>query len=770
MTRIKLLLIASFVLITIFGCEREHEKYQRPEWLAGKVYEQILEEEDLSTFAQSVELTGFDDIINVSGSYTVFAPTNEAFNAYFAANPEYNSIEDIPVEKLSEIVRYHIVQNPWSEVQLRSLDIYGWIDTLDVANNEPRGFKRETLFRNEPRNYGVEYKGSGRNRRVTIVDTTSAPLLRKVVTDRKYVPIFFQEYLNIYDLEQSDYQFYFDRPFEGTGDMYFAGAKLVSDEIFAENGFIYKVDRIVEPLKTAYDILAEEDGTNDYTDLLDLINEFPDFDYNMEETFNQPGADQGLEVDSLFDLEYPELIFDINKESTSAPKGTFGLPQNVTIRYHHGMLAPTNEAFRRFINEYLRIPNGWGGLEQSPQHIKRIIAQTYMSQRPIYPSNFEEGFQNGEKDRVVLDPSTVIEKKFGSNATFIGLDEAVVPRAFSSVTGPIYLQRGYSKMMYAIERAGLLAALKREGQNYSLFVESDISSDLDSSFFYIAQDDLFRFYAFQIFEGADPELVVFTVDDIRNLILNHIALSTPTGIPTKEFIPNMAGSFIIFDNETGEVSGTGQTTVGFRGSESKENIPREINFESDNGTTFEIDNWFSFTTSNIFTQVSSRYPGFHQLLRKAGLTRDKEFRYTFVSNNEFYTVFAPTDEAIEASNLNELPVEELRSRLLLHFVKGDLIFTDGRKPAQYYETERVAERSTQFSTFYTSLFIEPGIDVIRIKTPGGENYVEVVESDNANMLAGVITGDSQSAFPDLYNNGVIHEIDKVLSVEDVDTN
>ena len=769
MTRIKIV-IASVILLAFFGCQDPEEDpyYKRPEWLDGKLYEQILADENLSTFAQCVEITGYDEIINVSGSYTVFAPTNEAFETFFAANPEYNSVENIPVEELTEIVRFHIVQNPWSEIQLRSLDIYGWIDTLDITNDEPRGFKRETLFRSDDRKYGVDYVQSGRDYKSIIIDTTNADLTRKVVSSRKYAPIFFQEYFNIYDLEQSDYQFYFERPFDGSSDMYYAGAKLVSEEIFAENGFIYKVDRVVEPLKTAYEILETSNGANAYTDFLDLINFFPDFEYNMEETFNQPGADQGLAVDSLFNLQYPELVFDIHSENTSAPEGTFGLPQNVTIRYHHGLMAPTNSTFNSFINEYLRIPNGWGGLDRAPEHIKRIIAQTYMSQKPIYPTNFENGFLNGEQDEVILDPAHIIEKQFGSNATFIGLNKAIVPRAFSSVTGPIYLQRGYSKVMYAIEKAGLLSALKRQGQNYSLFVESDMETSIDSSFFY----DLFNdnFYAFQLFEGGDAERVVLTVDDIRNLILNHIALNTPTGIPRKEFIPNMAGNFIIFDNETGAVSGTAQTTEGYRGIPAPPNMPKAINFEADNGTTYEIDNWFSFTASNLFTRISAEYPRFHGLLRKAGLTRDKEFRYTFVSNNEFYTVFVPTDEAIQASNLGELPKDELKNQLLLHFVKGDLIFTDGRNPAQYYETERIAESSTQFSTFYTNMYVEPGVDVIRIKSSGGENYVEIIESENANMLAGIISGDGQSAYPDLYNNAVIHEIDKVLSLEDVDTN
>ena len=60
----------------------------------------------------------------------------------------------------------------------------------------------------------------------------------------------------------------------------------------------------------------------------------------------QPGADQGLQVDSLFDITYPDITFNIVNEKTQAPKGTTGLPSNVTIRYHHGLVAPTDEALK----------------------------------------------------------------------------------------------------------------------------------------------------------------------------------------------------------------------------------------------------------------------------------------------------------------------------------------------------------------------------------------------------------------------------------------
>ena len=119
--------------------------------------------------------------------------------------------------------------------------------------------------------------------------------------------------------------------------------------------------------------------------------------------------------------------------------------------------------------------------------------------------------------------------------------------------------------------------------------------------------------------------------------------------------------------------------------------------------------------------------------------------------------------------MNSLPVDELRQVLLLHFVQGELIFTDGNKPSGYYETARIDEKSTAFSNVYTQMFVEPGIDVIRFRTKEGALYAEITESQVTNRLTGVNLGTGQEVFPNSYNNAVIHQIDKVLNVNEVDT-
>lgn len=753
--------------IGITSCEPDGPSiYDRPDWLAGKLYTQISTEEDLSVFATCIELTGMDTIIDQSGSYTVFAPTNQAFEEWFRNHPGYNSVEDIPLPELDELVKFHVVQNPWSRLQLTSLDVHGWIDSTDLANNKPRGFKRETLLRKKDKVYGVR----GSLNRQTIVDTTQSNWQRRVINTRKFAPVFFNQYFDIYDLNTTDYEFYFDRSFEASDDIYFAGGRVIGEEIFAENGFVYKIDRVVEPMKNAYEILNTESHGNDYSIFLDFLNRFPQFTYNEQETFRQPGATEGLRVDSLFNLNYPQLAFDFTSERTQPPRGTMGLPSDVSIRFHHGMVAPTNEAFEKFVNDFFVGPNRWGSIDGAPAHMRSIIANTHLSANAIYPTDFARGFYNGENDVINLDQSTIVHKEFGSNSTFIGVDEALVPRAFSSVTGPVYLQRGYSIGMYAIELSGLLPTLKRRNQDYSFFIESDANLRADSSLMYNSQEN--RFSVWQIFApGVPPQQWGLSTRELRTLLLNHIGTSVPTGQARKEFIPNLAGNYIIVNNETGEVSGTGTTTAGYMGTRAMPNHPRQISTNADNGITFDIDNWFSFRSGNIFSIIANTYPHFHNLINRAGLARIAEGRYTFISENQFYSIFIPTPEALEAAGADELTGDALRNFVRLHFIQGDVIFTDGNKLPGYYETARIDERSTPFNTVYTSLYINPGIDVIEFPGRDGSNYSLIHESNATNIMASrsIIEGTGPARIPNIVNQGVIHEIDKAFELEMMDT-
>ncbi|WP_367390565.1 fasciclin domain-containing protein [Lewinella sp. LCG006] len=51
----------------------------------------------------------FVSILSGDGPFTVFAPTNAAFEALLASNPDWNTLADIPVATLETVLKYHVV-------------------------------------------------------------------------------------------------------------------------------------------------------------------------------------------------------------------------------------------------------------------------------------------------------------------------------------------------------------------------------------------------------------------------------------------------------------------------------------------------------------------------------------------------------------------------------------------------------------------------------------------------------------------------------------
>ncbi|MEO1013059.1 MAG: fasciclin domain-containing protein [Bacteroidota bacterium] len=63
----------------------------------------------LTTATPSVD---FVTILSESGLYTVFAPSNEAFDALFQDNPDWSTVEDIDEDALNAVLSHHVIGGP----------------------------------------------------------------------------------------------------------------------------------------------------------------------------------------------------------------------------------------------------------------------------------------------------------------------------------------------------------------------------------------------------------------------------------------------------------------------------------------------------------------------------------------------------------------------------------------------------------------------------------------------------------------------------------
>jgi len=264
--------------------------------------------------------------------------------------------------------------------------------------------------------------------------------------------------------------------------------------------------------------------------------------------------------------------------------------------------------------------------------------------------------------------------------------------------------------------------------------------------------------------------------DIRTLILNHVATDQPKGIARKEFIKNLQGNYLIYDNVSHVVQGTSPSTFGYQGAKQVLNIPRQISTNSDNGATYEIDSWFNFSVSSVFNTLLIQFPKFHALIKRAGLSNDALSTYSFMSPTVNYTVFAPSDSLLTTMSTltTAMSQAELKKFVMMYFIPGQILFTDGNMTSGYYETCRVDDQSTPFATVYTKIKVVAGIDKITIASVDGSNDVIVNESPRTNMIMSksIVNGATTTTidvYPNTVANGVVHEVKKPLLFGQIDT-
>ena len=257
-------------------------------------------------FTECLRLAGLDKILDVSGSWTVFAPTDDAMKQFLAEN-QYAGISDIPPEELERITEFHVIQNPWSLEQLKSLGVNGW-KTGDDDKSNPFAYKRETMLKNPVEKYWIK---RDRQKEMIVIDSTISDGYKRVfVQSRKYVPIFYDDYLKLNGLTSEDYRFYFNRVYE-PGNVYYAGAKILKSDILAENGFVHIIDKVVSPMLNARELLEREMPGETYKLFTEMVYwYYPDFEFNKEATFNQPEVRLGGVADTLWDLNYAGLALD----------------------------------------------------------------------------------------------------------------------------------------------------------------------------------------------------------------------------------------------------------------------------------------------------------------------------------------------------------------------------------------------------------------------------------------------------------------------------
>lgn len=99
-----------------------------PEVTVTTIADFVANNDNYSSLLAALEVTGLTATLDGTAEYTVFAPDNDAFSAFLEANG-FNSLDDVPVEVLEQVLLYHVQPG-----EILSSDLStGYIESLAVG-------------------------------------------------------------------------------------------------------------------------------------------------------------------------------------------------------------------------------------------------------------------------------------------------------------------------------------------------------------------------------------------------------------------------------------------------------------------------------------------------------------------------------------------------------------------------------------------------------------------------------------------------------------
>lgn len=697
--------------------KKEWDKfYNRPEGLEPPIYQVLKSKGNFNLLLACIDKAGYHDILSNAGYWTLFAPTDEAFNNYFKEN-NLSGMEALDSVKAQQIVRYCLVYNSFNTDRLDDYQsTTGWVTD--------KAFKRRTtyydLFDTAMVNGQVLHTiASNRNGSYISSDNNN-----------KYIPYFTNPFFTDSKLTASDYNYFYPgTPFTGLNIL---DARITETNIPAENGNIHVIDKVLTPLQNIEKYLA---GKPEYSLFNSLFQQ-----YMVTYTENADATKRYQILYNSSDKVYVKmynagLAFSLNNENYLKQQDNDGQTNGWSI------FAPTNDVLEPYLKQVVleHYNNDLANLNKLPIQTLTDLLNAHLWQTPVWPTKFATTSNFlGEEARFDVH-ADIIDKKFLSNGFFYGAHKVQESNLFSTVYARPYLDPDYTLMTRLLNQE-LKQVISNPNFTYTLLMMSDnklraLGFDWDGN-----RSSWVNTIAGALGAG-DPKGTV-------NRLINMCVIATPNNelgnLTGTGIISTIGGELIKWDN--GRFYAAGNIDAGYQVTVTDKKTMK-------NGIAYYTDNLLLFSAITpgkrleaLAALPNSPYYHFFQYLKNSKLYTASTGAITGVPLGFFGTFLIPDSNAIKtAVNAGLLPgtvsgtgkvpnytptvaneIEQVESFLKFHILQQTVI-ADGK----------VQDCKTNF----TNLNDQTGV-VNVITSPGGglsfkDSFGNVgsIDPANSNVLA-----------------------------------
>jgi uncharacterized surface protein with fasciclin (FAS1) repeats len=435
--------------ISLNSCMSELDKYyQTPDWLKGNSWEVLEKKGNFKMFLAAVERTSYKDLVQGKGIITVMAPTDSAFQVYLTRHG-YSSVEDIPTETLNTLIGYHLV-------------FYSF-DKETFENYNPWGKETEVKVK------GLYFKFRTKSRDdISIeIDPTANNIQRKVMHKDRFLPVFSYNFFTGYGLDaKQNYEFFYPNSvWTGADGFNVSNASVKEYAIVSDNGYVYVVNQVIEPLETIYTTLSKSNGFDIFKK---AFNRFVTFEYDATATSEYGNGD------SLYIMYHGSQLPPIASEWTS-DLGTSNEYAQLSLLSSraYNLFAADDASMQAFFSKY------WASYYNSIDSVKfepllALLQNHVYNGQILFPEQIETGlFKTSYGNSIQFNRSSAKLKSICVNGTLYGLDHVMIPPMFEKVTAPMYCNPDYTIFLDIVKNAGYIQTLITNATSFKIFYPKD---------------------------------------------------------------------------------------------------------------------------------------------------------------------------------------------------------------------------------------------------------------------------------------------------------
>ncbi|MBQ8424260.1 MAG: fasciclin domain-containing protein [Coprobacter sp.] len=457
-------LLASAFLLIFVSCN-EMDKYYENERHStsvsvGNAWDYLSERGNFTNFLAGVEKSGYKSLVSGTGLATIFAPDDEAF-AKWLSKHGYGSIDAVPADTLKNVITYHLLYYAFNPDRFMAYSPDG-VDSKDAY-------------------IGLYHKYRTKSRDAfDVIYDPAAGKDRKIYRYEKFIPVLtpnlYQHLFYTGSTGKANYDYFFGEGlWQGDewvlgNEPYFrvANAGVKEYGIITDNGYIYTLDEVAEPLKTIYQVMDENENYSLFTRAYDRFRNLV-YDEEYSQNYNNS--------DSIFIYNHIGLP-SIAREWVATDPSYL----DFLSRLSHTVFAPSNAAMQEFFDTY------WAAYYNDIEEVKYTPLMALMGEQigfhRLYnenslslPTELNKGnIVTGISSTVVElnSASDILSKDFCSNGILYGVNELVAtPKYFSYVTAPAFMNPAYNMYLLLMTKAGLEDLYTATNREFHVFYPTD---------------------------------------------------------------------------------------------------------------------------------------------------------------------------------------------------------------------------------------------------------------------------------------------------------